>query len=185
MFFKLGVLINFPILTRKFLRWSPFLIQLEAWRPATLIKKRSQRKCFPRLSQKFYQQLFYGAPRWLPLKMGEWFIRIFNSNYICTEEFMKEKDLNRLSLIGDMKWRSWNYCKHSFLCKQWYLAGLTWRKPFSHQKGKLYTLRIITCDVKIRGVLYPRNEKPLPLRKAIGTTSPCKQRESQPENKIL
>ena len=30
---KKGVLINFPIFTRYL--WSPFLIQLEAWRPAT------------------------------------------------------------------------------------------------------------------------------------------------------
>ena len=181
MFFKLGVLINFPILARKYLRWSLFLMQLEAWRPATLIKKRPQRKCFPRISQKFYQQLFYGATRWLLLKMGEWFIRIFNSNYICTDEFMKEKDLNRRSLIEDMKWRNWNYCKHSFLCKQWYLAGLT----FSHQKGKLYTLRMITCDAWNSWSTVSKKWKPLSLRKAIGTTSRCKQREGQPENKIL
>ena len=46
-FFKIDVLINFPIFTRKYMCWSPFLIQLEAWRPATLIKKRPQHYCFP------------------------------------------------------------------------------------------------------------------------------------------
>ena len=38
---------------------------------------------------------------------------------------------------------------------------------------------------KIRGVLCPRNEKTLPLRKATGSTSCSKQREWQRENNIL
>ena len=42
-----------------------------------------------------------------------------------------------------------------------------------------------TCDVKIRRVLCPRNEKTLPLRKATGSTSRCKQGEGQKQNKIL
>ena len=31
MFFKIGVLINFPIFTRKYVSWSIFLIKLQAW----------------------------------------------------------------------------------------------------------------------------------------------------------
>ena len=45
-FFKIGVLINFSIFTRKYLFWSFFLIKLQAWWLATL-KKRSQCNCFP------------------------------------------------------------------------------------------------------------------------------------------
>ena len=43
--------------------------------------------------------------------------------------------------------------------------GLTWRKPFSNQKVKLYTAQMITC-IKIHRVLSPRTEKTLLLRKA-------------------
>ena len=44
MFFKIGVLINLPIFTGKYLYWSHFVIQVEAWRSVTLIKKRHQDK---------------------------------------------------------------------------------------------------------------------------------------------
>ena len=38
MFFKIGVLKNFTICTGKHLCWSLFLMKLQAWRPATLLK---------------------------------------------------------------------------------------------------------------------------------------------------
>ena len=87
--------------------------------------------------------------------------------------------------------KTWNnnvnlsYCKYSFLCKQWYLAGLTWRKPFSNQKTRLYTHEWSLVTFKICGVLCSRNEKTLPLRKVAGSTSRSEQREGQRENKIL
>ena len=40
--------------------------------------------------------------QWLFLNMVEEFL-IFNLNYICTEEFIKERDLYRRSIIEDMK----------------------------------------------------------------------------------
>ena len=46
-FFKIDVLINFLIFTRKYLCWCPLLTLLEAWKPTTLIKRRPQYKCFP------------------------------------------------------------------------------------------------------------------------------------------
>ena len=39
MFFKIGVLKNFTVLTGKRLCWSLFLIKLQAWKLATLLKK--------------------------------------------------------------------------------------------------------------------------------------------------
>ena len=44
---KIGILINFPIFTRKYLCWGLFSITLQAWWPATLLKKRPQHRCFP------------------------------------------------------------------------------------------------------------------------------------------
>ena len=43
---------KFPTFTRKYLCWSLFLIQLETWRPATLIRKRPQHMCFPVIIKK-------------------------------------------------------------------------------------------------------------------------------------
>ena len=39
MFFKIGVLKSFAMFTGKHMCWSPFLIKLQAWRPATLFKR--------------------------------------------------------------------------------------------------------------------------------------------------
>ena len=39
MFFKLGVLQNFPIFTGKQLPWSLVLIKLQTWRPANILKR--------------------------------------------------------------------------------------------------------------------------------------------------
>ena len=46
MFFKIAVLKNFVIFTRKHLSWSLFLPKLQAFRPATLLN-RLQHGCFP------------------------------------------------------------------------------------------------------------------------------------------
>ena len=56
MFFKIDVLKRFAILTGKHLCWSFFLIRLQAWRPATLLKSRLQvlRNC--------YEHIFYRTP---------------------------------------------------------------------------------------------------------------------------
>ena len=46
-FFKIGVLKYFAIFTGKPLCWNLVLIKMQALRPATLLKKRLQHRCFP------------------------------------------------------------------------------------------------------------------------------------------
>ena len=82
MFFKTSVLINFPIFTRKYLFWNLFLIKLQAWWLATLLKKRPQHGCFPVNLTKFLRIAFLRntSALWrLLLKMVEKFQRISNS----------------------------------------------------------------------------------------------------------
>ena len=59
MIFKKGVLENFAIFTGKHSYWSLFLIKLQAWRPATLLKKRLQYRCFPVNIPKFLRTAFF------------------------------------------------------------------------------------------------------------------------------
>ena len=47
MSFNIDVLKDFAIFTGKHLCWNLFLIKIQAWRPATLLKKRLQHRCFP------------------------------------------------------------------------------------------------------------------------------------------
>ena len=56
-FFKVGVFKNFSIFAIKRLCWSPLLINLQHWRPALLLKKRFQHKCFPWVLWSFYKQV--------------------------------------------------------------------------------------------------------------------------------
>ena len=62
MFFKIDVLKNFANFTGKHLCWSLFLIQLQAWRVATLFKKRLQHSCFPVKFAKFFRTPFFNKP---------------------------------------------------------------------------------------------------------------------------
>ena len=57
-FLKIGVLKNFAIFTWKHLCWSLYLITLEAWWPATLLKKRLQHRCFLVNTAKFLRAAF-------------------------------------------------------------------------------------------------------------------------------
>ena len=59
MFFKIGLLINFPIFARKYLCWTLFLIKLHASWPATLSKKRPQHWCFPVNNTKCLRTAFF------------------------------------------------------------------------------------------------------------------------------
>ena len=71
MFFKIGVLKNF------------FLIKLQAWRPATLLKKRLQDRCFPVNIAKFLSAPFL----WNTcggIKNPFFFYSIARSNYTIT-----------------------------------------------------------------------------------------------------
>ena len=58
MFFKIAVLKNFEILSRKHLCWSPFLLKLHAWRPAFLFKKTLQHRCFAVNTVKLWRLAF-------------------------------------------------------------------------------------------------------------------------------
>ena len=52
-FYKINVFKNFAKFTGKQLCWSLFLIKLKAWRPASLLKRWFQRRCFPMSFAKF------------------------------------------------------------------------------------------------------------------------------------
>ena len=58
MFFKIAVIKNFAILSRKHLCCSPFLLKLHAWRPAFLLKKRLQHRCFAVNTAKLWRLAF-------------------------------------------------------------------------------------------------------------------------------
>ena len=47
MFFKIGVLKNFAVFIGKHLCWSLFFNRVADFRPATILKKRLEHKCFP------------------------------------------------------------------------------------------------------------------------------------------
>ena len=57
-YLNLGVLKNFAIFTGKHVCWSHFLIKLQAWRPANLLKKDSNRSAFFWISRNFSEKLF-------------------------------------------------------------------------------------------------------------------------------
>ena len=77
MFFKIGVIINFPIFRRKHLCWSLILIKLQDWWPATLLKKRPQHRCFPVHITKCLRKTFFMEHLWwLILRMVEEFPKI-------------------------------------------------------------------------------------------------------------
>ena len=58
MFFKIGVLKNFAIFTRKHLCWSLFLTKLQTCGPATELKSNSSTGIFLRLLQNLKEHLF-------------------------------------------------------------------------------------------------------------------------------
>ena len=62
MFSKIVVLKNFVIFTGKQLYWSLFLIKLQAWKTATLLKRDSNTCVFLWILQIFRNSLFYRTP---------------------------------------------------------------------------------------------------------------------------
>ena len=58
MFFKIAVLKKFAIFTRKHISWSLFLIKMQGFMPATLLKRDSTR-CFPVHIAKSLRTVFY------------------------------------------------------------------------------------------------------------------------------
>ena len=62
MFFKIGVLKNFSNFIGKHQCWSIFLTKLQAWRPATLLKRDPNTGVFLWNLQYFKEHLFYRTP---------------------------------------------------------------------------------------------------------------------------
>ena len=62
MFFKIGSLKNFPILTGKHLYWDLFLIRLLAFRPATFLKRDSNASVSSGYYKLFKNSIFYRTP---------------------------------------------------------------------------------------------------------------------------
>ena len=58
MFLKIGVLKNFAIFTGKYLCWSLFLINIQTWRPATLLKRDANIAVFLWNLRSFYEHSF-------------------------------------------------------------------------------------------------------------------------------
>ena len=137
---KIGVLISFPIFTRKYLCWSCKACNFNEKETSTQVSSCQYHKFFK--SSYFRDHL-----RWLLLKMTEEFLRISNSSKICTEEFIKEKDLYRSSTIEDMKQRKLKLLQIQFFMQAVVSSWLDRGKTFSNQKTKLYLAGMITCDV--------------------------------------
>ena len=69
MFFKIGVLENCAIFTRKHLCWSLFLIKFSKKFIKNFIKKRLQHRCFPANIAKFLRTTFFIQHLWWLLLM--------------------------------------------------------------------------------------------------------------------
>ena len=82
-FFKIGVIINFLIFTRKYLCWSLFLIKLQDWLPATLLKKRPQHQCFAVNITKCMRKTFFMEHLWKWLKNFQEFLKAVLHRTIC------------------------------------------------------------------------------------------------------
>ena len=68
MFFKVGVLKSYAIFAGKHLRWSLFLINLQSFGPATLLKRNSDKGAFLCILQKFLRTAYFiDHFRWLLL----------------------------------------------------------------------------------------------------------------------
>ena len=68
MFFKVGVLKSYAIFAGKHLRWSLFLINLQSFGPATLLKRNSDKGAFLWILQKFLRTAYFiDHFRWLLL----------------------------------------------------------------------------------------------------------------------
>ena len=86
MCFKISALKNFAIFARKRQCWSLFLIKLQAWRPAFLLKKRLHSRCFSVNIKRFLRTVFLqntSSSLYFPkfYVMIEWFGRLWAQNW--------------------------------------------------------------------------------------------------------
>ena len=69
-FFKIGVIKNFSNFTGKYLCWSIFLIKLQTWRPAALLRRGSNTGVFLEIDEIFKNTFFTEHLWWLLLKLN-------------------------------------------------------------------------------------------------------------------
>ena len=73
MFLKVVVRKSYAIFTGKRLRWSPFLIKFQSFRPATLLKRNSNKSVFLWILQNLRTVFFIEHIRWLLLSFATTF----------------------------------------------------------------------------------------------------------------
>ena len=129
MFFKIGVLINFLIFKRKYLCWSLFLIKLQDWWSATLLKKRSQHRCFPVSITKCLRSFFIEHLRWLLPRMVEEFLRISKGGFTQSDLF----DLTNVNVS---------------IAKSWQLSALNLYELIFKRSDEFYLFRFVWRDFK-------------------------------------
>ena len=94
MFFKIGILKNFAIITGKLLYWSLFLIKLQTWRAAALLNRDSNTGVSMWILQNFSGQLSIKYLRWLLLNKVQtnvkstWFILLPDWLYYVIKSIM-------------------------------------------------------------------------------------------------
>ena len=107
MFFKIGILKNFAIITGKHLCWSVFSIELQTWRSAALLNRDSNTGVSMWILQNFSGQLSIKYLRWLLLNKVQtnvkstWFILLPDWLYY---------------VINDIEFKT--YCKTTKIQKQ-------------------------------------------------------------------
>ena len=69
-FFKIGVIKNFSNFTGKYLCWSIFLIKLQTWRPAALLRRGSNTGVSLEIGEIFKNTFFTEHLWWLLLKLN-------------------------------------------------------------------------------------------------------------------
>ena len=83
-FFKIDILINFPIFTRKYL----------CWKARNFAKKDTPTQVSSCEYHKIFKNsCFIKHPRWLLLNMVEEFLRISNSSQIFVQKYLQKRDL--------------------------------------------------------------------------------------------
>ena len=94
MFFKIGILKNFAIITGKHLCWSLFLIKSQTWRSAALLNRDSNTGVSMWILQNFSGQLSIKYLRWLLLNKVQtnvkstWFILLPDWLYYVIKSIM-------------------------------------------------------------------------------------------------
>ena len=139
---------NFANFTGKHVCWCHFLIKLQAWRPATLLKREFQHKCFPvkltnflrtpilkNICEQLFLEIFKALLKSSSGFQGKCFLTFFNSqklnhgkrNQNCVLKTSPRKCspfCNRLGKTGPKVSIIWNisfFLSHMMLLPCWYM----------------------------------------------------------------